>query len=252
MSTEKKSANTLGIKSLSEVASEASKYIERRKNGEENSLKVGSKKINSAIMGGIDWGRIITIAGLSGSGKSILSRQWIKEMVELNPAEKFEILSFQFEMLGIDELARDIVSKSNLNIRQIYSAETPLSNAQLATINSILEELKKYPISIVDNIGTVKNILDTILYFVSTNRLLENKKGLVVTLDHTLLVKPEDGQDEKQVIDALMHMLVALKKYLDERSDYQSLSNPRSLEEVFDFHRIEGDIYYFIAAKSKY
>lgn len=214
MSTEKKSANTLSIKSLAEVAVEASKYIERRKTGEEKSLKVGSKKVNTAIMGGIDWGRIITIAGASGSGKSILTRQWVKEMVELNPTEKFEVLSFQFEMLGIDELARDIVSKSSLNIRQIYSAENPLTDSQLSTINIILDELKKYPISVVDNIGTVRNILDTIIYFVSSNRLVEQNKGLVVTLDHSLLVKPEDNQGEKETIDALMHMFVALKKYL--------------------------------------
>ncbi len=214
MSTEKRSANTLAIKSLSDVVVEAKTYIERRRSGEEKSLKVGSKAVNSAIMGGLDWGRIITIAGLSGSGKSTIARQWIKEMIELNEHENFEVLSFQFEMLGVDELARDIASKTELSVKQIYSAESPLTNKQQADIDKILEELKSYPISIVDNIGTVRNVFDTIMYFVSSNRLAENKRGLIVTLDHTLLVKPEDGQDEKQVIDALMHMLIALKKYL--------------------------------------
>lgn len=214
MSTEKKSANTLTIKPLSEVVIEAKRYIEKRRTGEEKSLKVGSSKVNNSLMGGFDWGRIITLAGVSGSGKSTIARQWIKEMVELNPTEDFEILSFQFEMLGIDELARDVSSKCDLNIKEIFSAETPITTKQQNLINNILEDLKMYPISIVDNIGTVRNIMDTILYFVSSNKLAEKDKGLVVTIDHSLLVKPEENQGEKETIDALMHMLVALKKYL--------------------------------------
>lgn len=188
MSTEKRSANTLSIKSMATVAAEAKTYINRRKTGEEKSLRVGAKKVNSAIMGGFDWGRIITIAGLSGSGKSTIARQWVKEMIELNPEESFEVLSFQFEMLGVDEIARDIASKSDMSVKEIYSADKPITVKQEDNISKILEELAKYPISIVDHIGTVRNVLDTILYFVSTNNLAERKRGLVVTIDHTLNV----------------------------------------------------------------
>lgn len=209
-----KKSNNLEIKSMTVIAEQARQYIEDRKEGREKSLRVRSEKINRHIMNGFDWNRIITIAGLSGSGKSTLCRQLIKDMIELNKDQEFDVLSFQFEMLGIDEVARDLSAKTDLSVKNIYSAETPLSDKNKAIIDSILESLKSYPIYVVDNIGTVKNIIDTIFFFVTSRKLVQNKKGLVITIDHTLLVKPEDGADEKITIDLLMHSLVALKKYL--------------------------------------
>jgi ABC-type proline/glycine betaine transport system ATPase subunit len=68
-------AKTLQIKSISEVAESAKQYIADRKSGKEKSLKVKSEPVNSTFMNGFDWGRITTIAGLSGSGKSTILRQ---------------------------------------------------------------------------------------------------------------------------------------------------------------------------------
>lgn len=135
-------------------------------------------------------------------------------MIETNPLEKFDVLTFQFEMLGIDEVARDLSSKMNTSIKQIYSAEGTLTEQQLKLANTYLDEIKQYPIHIVDNIGSCSEIKDTILYFVSENQLIEQNRGLVVTLDHSLLVRAEDGEREKEVLDHLMHSLIILKKYL--------------------------------------
>lgn len=210
---ERKSTNLLEIKPISRVVDDTYDYILKRKSGEETSLKVASRKVNNALMNGFDWGRIIAVAGMSGAGKSTITRQWLKEMIELNPREQFEILTFQFEMLGVDEVARDVSSKSNMSVKQIYSADGTLNDKDTTRVKGILDELRKYPISVVDNTGTVKNILDTIIYFVTSNKLQEQNKGLVVTIDHSLLVRPEGEQNEKEMIDSLMHGLVALKKY---------------------------------------
>ena len=70
-----KGANILQFRGISEVAEEARVFIENRRSGKEQSLKVKSKKINETFMNGFDWNRIITIAGLSGSGKSTIARQ---------------------------------------------------------------------------------------------------------------------------------------------------------------------------------
>lgn len=75
MTSEKKSSGTLPIKTMEDIVAETVTYIERRRSGEETSLKVASKRINDTFMDGFDWGRIVTIAGLSGSGKSTLLRQ---------------------------------------------------------------------------------------------------------------------------------------------------------------------------------
>lgn len=151
---------------------------------------------------------------MSGAGKSTLARQWIKEMLELNKSQQFDVLSFQFEMLGIDEVARDLSSKLNKSIKKIYSADGTLTEKEMSQIELQLEELKKYPLFIVDNIGTVDDIKDTIVYYATTNHLADRKRGLVVSIDHSLLIKSRDHEDEKTTLDRLMHTLVALKKYL--------------------------------------
>lgn len=181
-----KSFNGLTIKPISRVIEETTRFVRDRRDGKERSLKVGSEKFNAAFMDGIDWNRIITIAGLSGSGKSTLLRQWIREVVELNKDQQFDVLSFQFEMLGIDELAKDVSAKTNLSIKQIYSAMGKLSDDGLAVIEDQLNSMKDFPLYIVDNIGTVSNIKDTILYYCSENKLAERQRSLVVSIDHSL------------------------------------------------------------------
>lgn len=135
-------------------------------------------------------------------------------MIELNPKQEFDVLSFQFEMLGLDEVARDISSKVNKPIKKLYSADGILSDKDFAEVERELDKMRHYPLYIVDHVGTVDNIKDTIIYYVTSNRLADRKRNLVVTIDHSLLVKALDGEDEKTTLDRLMHMLVALKKYL--------------------------------------
>lgn len=117
-------------------------------------------------------------------------------------------------MLGVDELAKDISSKTQLTMKEIYSATSPLTEDKYKVAEKILDSMKNYPINIVDHPGTVSNIKDTILSYCELNQLTKNKRGLVVTLDHTLLTKAEEREDEKSKIDNLFHTLIALKKYL--------------------------------------
>lgn len=116
-------------------------------------------------------------------------------------------------MLGLDEVARDISSKVNKTVKELYSAEGKLKDSELIEIDKALESIKNYPIYVVDNIGTVKNIYDTIIYYITSNRLIENKRGLVVTIDNASLVMGDDT-GEKETIDRLMHTLVLIKKYV--------------------------------------
>lgn len=132
----------------------------------------------------------------------------------MNRDQQFDVLSFQFEMLGIDELTKDISSKTNQSIKKIYSAEGRLSDSDEDSIREELDRMKDFPLYIVDHIGTVSNIKDTILYYCSENNLAERNRSLVVSIDHSLLIKAEDGEDEKTTIDRLYHTLIALKKFL--------------------------------------
>ena len=180
---ERTSFRSLGIKKIPQVIDEAKEFILRRKQGLEPSLKVKSSKINDTFLNGFDWNRIVTVAGLSGAGKSTLVRQLITEMADLNPTQTFEVLSFQFEMLGIDEVARDISARLDKSVKELYSAATPLSDADFDAVCKQMETLSNYNINIVDNPGTVKEIKDTILHFDETYKLVHRKAGLIISRD---------------------------------------------------------------------
>ena len=141
-----------------------------------------------------------------------------RDIVDHNLDEKIAILSFEMEMLGVDQVTRDISSKIEMSTKQLYSAdseEDPLSPKELAKVDKIADSMKYYPISIIDEIGTVNQIRDSILEFVETNQLIENSIGLVVTFDHSLLVDAADGDSEKDVVDSLYRTLVKLKKHFE-------------------------------------
>ncbi len=140
-----------------------------------------------------------------------------RDIIDYNPDEKIKVLAFEMEMLGVDQVTRDISSKVLMSTKQLYSAEDneELSNEDLRNINEVAEKMKSYPIYIVDEVGTVKEIIETILSFVQNENLVETETGLVLTFDHTLLVRSDTDQDEKQVVDSLYRALVRLKKYFE-------------------------------------
>jgi replicative DNA helicase len=131
----------------------------------------------------------------------------------LNPEEKFEILSFEFEMLVEDQLARFASSKTGKSVKEIYSGTESLADKDFELVQSVLEERKKAPIFYVDNAGTTDQIRQTILTFAAERQLLSKGMGLVVTVDHVLLTKGKASEAEKEKIDSLMEMLNDVKKY---------------------------------------
>lgn len=187
-------------------------YVKARKEGRVKSLKTSFNKLNNNLLGGVDWGRIFTIAGQSGSGKTTIMEQIKKDFFDLNEND-FEVLSFEFEMLVEDQLTRYAASRLDFSLKEIYSAKEALSDSGFAQVEKVLQEKSTQPLFYVDNPTTVDKIREIILTFASERDLLGTNKGLVVTIDHVLLTKGKDGQEEKAIIDSLMGMLNELKKY---------------------------------------
>ena len=65
----------LAVAHYSQKIDEAKVFIKKRMKGEAPSLKTSFKKLNDALFEGLEWNRIITIAGLSASGKSLMLSQ---------------------------------------------------------------------------------------------------------------------------------------------------------------------------------
>jgi replicative DNA helicase len=192
---------------LSKGVERTKKYIQERNDGTSKSLITSKPSLNKTLMDGIDWNRIITIGGQSGSGKSTILEELKRDFCTLNEID-FNILSFEFEMLIEDQLARSISPKVNRSVKELYTKDS--------NIDGVMDALDQYndmPIYFVDNVGSVVDIRETIVDFVQ-KLCLPTGKNVIITLDHLLLTKGKRGDEEKDVIDDLMRTFVELKKYI--------------------------------------
>lgn len=214
------SSNVLEYRHISHAANQALEYIDGRRKGTIKSLKTSHEKLNQQTLGGFEWNKIVTLAGLSGSGKSMILEQWKRDFVDLNPEQDFEILSFEFEMLGRDQVARSISGKMNLTTKELFSGNNnKISDDQFKQIQNVVNSsIIKYPIYYIDELGDVDQVRETIMSFVKDKQIFEKNKSLVVTLDHVLLIKEKRSDEELKKIKQLYDMCIELKKLFDHHN----------------------------------
>jgi hypothetical protein len=111
-----------------------------------------------------------------------------------------------------DQMARNVSSKILQDTNWLYSVDSTLSDKDLKKVEEVVTNISEDPIYIVDVTGTVEQIYSTIIDFINLRKLKENNRGLIVTLDHTLLTKGKGTDNEKAIIDDLSKMFVELKK----------------------------------------
>lgn len=86
--------SSLKWESIDHAAERAIKELEGRRDGRITSLQTGSKKLNDALLDGIPWNKVMTIAARSKAGKSMYLEQLKRELVDCNPKESLKILFF--------------------------------------------------------------------------------------------------------------------------------------------------------------
>jgi len=157
---------------------------------------------------------MLTIAGISGSGKSTVCQQLKMSFLENNPDESFDILSFEFEMLTTDQMSRAFSARLQKTTQELYSgSEEPLTDEDIDQIEEAAKEAASLPIFYVDTVGNVDEVIKTVWEFTRDRGLIENNRGLVISIDHALLVegKGYSESQEKAVIDQLCKALIKLK-----------------------------------------
>lgn len=106
---------------------------------------------------------MITFAGKSGAGKSMIAQQLKHSFIDHNPDQKFEILSFEFEMLTSDQIARAFSAKLDKSTQELYSgAEKELTDEDIAVLSYETKKFSNLPIYYVDEGGSVEHVIDTI------------------------------------------------------------------------------------------
>jgi replicative DNA helicase len=210
------SSRILPTISLEDAARKELLYMKGRMEGNIKSLKTPWKKFNKAGMDGLEWGSIITIAGMSGSGKTAILNELETGLFELNPNENFAVLSFNFEMVARRLVGRKISKKLKRTTTQLYNADldTPSANMTKDVYQKAVDyakSIKDLPLWYVDIPGTVQEICNTVEYFAMG--MEENvDKAVLVTLDHSILVKKFGEQNQLQTLYELAAMFNGLKK----------------------------------------
>lgn len=198
------------IRPMSVVAQEAINYIKGRREHNIVSLKTRWSKFNKQCMGGIEPNTVVTIAGISGSGKSSFVNELTTDVIDLNPNEEIIILSFSLEMVGFRQVGRTLSNKLRKTTSALYSSETDLDDETFKKVVSVSNQLKEYPIYFVDNPGTpleVKQIIDDFY----KNYVKGTNKHFLIVYDHTLLTKQVGSVIETTA--ELERVFIQAKKY---------------------------------------
>ena len=201
--------NLSKVRPMSVVAQEAVNYIAGRREHSIVSLKTRWEKFNKQCMGGIEPNIVMTIAGISGSGKSSMANLIQTDLIDLNPSEDIIILSFSLEMVGFRQVGRTLSNKLRRTTSTLYSSETDLDDETFRKVAAVSNQLKKYPIYFVDDPGTPTQVEQIIKNFYSEH-VKGTNKHFVIIYDHALLTKQSGSVIE--TISELERVFIKIKK----------------------------------------
>lgn len=180
--------NLYDVRHISTVANEAITYISGRKSHNISSLKTRWTKLNKQCMGGIEPNTVLTIAGISGSGKSSFANLIETDLIDYNPNQEIVVLTFSLEMVGFRQIGRTLSNKLKKTTSDLYSSETDLDDETYNAVIKVSNKLKEYPIYFIDNPGTPMQVKEIIEKFYN-NHIKGTNKHFVVIYDHALLTK---------------------------------------------------------------
>lgn len=213
------------LKTRKDINEEAKQIINNERSGKQLGLLCRFNRLNIAMGKYFRFKQVTTIAGLSGHGKSTLLNMILADFLDKRLNSLFThpviIIHNTFEMLPVDEVIRNVGSKTGKSHFNLLSSEftngqyNTISEEEFASISKVLDDdddRDHYYFDEPTNVmGLVKNVNTSISHFqqkYNTNKVPQ----VVFALDHSLLVDGEKGENVIDTITRLSKLAVVLKK----------------------------------------
>lgn len=194
-------------KHISIAAKEAKKIIEDRRDGIIRSLLTPWHKLNISTMGGLEWGTMAAIGGMSGSGKTAFAAQLYREIHDLNPTEDFVILFFTFEMTAAKIIHRDIIANTHIRRENLLSGNgNTLTATQNSSVDAYLSTLVKKEIFFIETAKTPEDYIK-----ICREYHVAFKKRVLAFSDHSLLFEGENRDDDRGMLVKLSKAIMKVK-----------------------------------------
>lgn len=202
----------MGFKSIKDVALETRDYIEKRRKGLIKSCKTGYKKLDKILLGGIEWGSVLSIGGRPSVGKTGYSSCIMRGIIANNPLEEIEILDFAWEMSSKSLLLRDLSAETKDSYGDIISAQEFVSDEKMKKYDDVLNKYMNLPWFFEEDPKSTKEFEDIIERRVAA----DPKKKRIVRIDHSILAKQAASQaSQVTMLQDLLAVCVKLKKKSD-------------------------------------
>ena len=204
----------MAFRHIGDFASEGEDYIEKRRKGLIKSCKTGYKKLDKALLGGIEYGSVLSIGGRPSVGKTAFSSCLIRGILKNNDISDLEVLDFIWEMSGRTMILRDLSAEVRDSYGEIISAkeEFVVTDDKMQEYKGVFEKYKKFPWYLEEEPKSTKEFDDII------KRRVEGapKKKRIVRIDHSILAKQAaDEASQVTMLQNLLNVCVRHKKKSD-------------------------------------
>lgn len=199
---------------------EALKYIKGKQKGIIYSYKTPWPKFNNATMQGLEFNTITVIGARPASGKTLFVDQMVREGFKINPGLNLRVLQFQLEMFGRTSKIREFSAVAKKTYRELCSSDSysnPIDDSIINMCHQYAVEAAKYPIDIIDEAVTVNQFREEIIEYMEKHAIVDKNEKIyhntIVTLDHSVLIKKDKNETNKQEMLAnLGEVCTELKK----------------------------------------
>lgn len=234
----------LSYRHVSTVTNEAVAYIKARKEHNISSLKTRWKKLNKVCMGGIESNIVMTITGISGSGKSSFINELSTDLIDLNPDKEIIILNFSLEMVGFRQIGRTLSNKLRKTTSELYSSTKDLDDKTFGELINVSNQLKNYPIYFVDDPGSPQEIFQTAISFYN-DHVRDKNKYFIIMYDHTLLTKRIGSTLD--TLSELQEVFIRLKKLpltsiLEITQMNRNIESPERINNMLSHYPMRSDL----------